>query len=463
MTLFTMSGRAGGSVQVDEDAVSRLDVGLRGPLLLPGSAGYDEARAVWNGMIDRHPAVIARCAGAADVIAAVRWARDLDVLVSIRGGGHNVAGNAVCDGGLMLDLASMRSVRVDPSRLTVRVDPGCTWAEVDAETQSFGLATTGGTASDTGVAGLTLGGGLGHLMGVHGFTSDNLLAVDLVTATGEYLTASPEEHADLFWGMRGAGANFGIVTSFEFAVHPVGPTVFGGMALFPPERATEVLVLYRDLCRSAPDELALVFGLVPGPGGEPLVALIVGWFGPVGDGEAQVAPIRQLGPVLADFGALPYTTLQSMSDAAAPRGMPRYWKSGMLPDLDESVIATIVEHGAARPTTISPVLLFHLHGAAIRRAPDATAFGARQHAWDIEILAQWTDAADEAGCLAWARDFWAAIQPSTSGVYVNHLERDDSSARVRSAYGDHWDRLVELKQKYDPDNFFRMNNNIPPG
>lgn len=462
MGVSRMSGRGGGLVEVEDEATSRLASSLRGQLLVPGSVGYDEARAVWNRMIDRHPAAIVRCAGASDVISAVRWARDQDILVSIRGGGHNVAGNAVCDGGLMIDLAPMRSVRVDPTRQTVRVEAGCLWADVDAETQAFGLATTGGTVSHTGVAGLTLGGGFGHLMGMHGFTSDNLLSVDLVTATGEYLSVSSAEHPDLFWALRGAGANFGVVTSFEFAVHPLGPTIFGGMAVFPPERAAEVLVLYRDLCRSAPDELALVFGLVPGPAGEPLVALPVGWFGAVEDGEAQVAQIRELGPLLADFGPLPYTALQSMFDASAPHGMSRYWKSGMLPELDESVIATIVEHGAARPTTISPVLLFHLHGAAIRRPSDATAFSARQHAWDIEILAQWTDATDETRCLAWARDFWAAIQPSTSGVYVNHLERDDSSARVRRAYGDNWDRLVELKQKYDPDNFFRMNNNIPP-
>ena len=366
MGVWTMAGRIEGLLNISEVAAAELASAMRGSLLISGDEGYDQARAVWNGLIDRRPAVIARCAGAADVVAAVKWARKHDVLVSVRGGGHNVAGNAVCEQGLMIDLAPMRSVRVDPTRKTVRVEPGSVWAEVDAETQAFGLATTGGTVSQTGVAGLTLGGGIGHLMGVHGLSSDNLRSVDVVTSDGDYLTASPDQNADLFWAMRGAGANFGIATSFEFDLHPVGPVIFGGMALFPPERFGEVLALFRDLCQSAPDELALVCGLISGPAGEPLVALPLGWFGPPDGGEALVAPIRTLGPIVADYGPLPYSALQTMFDAAAPAGIPRYWKSGILTTLDDSAIATIVENSAKRPTPLSAVLLFHLHGAMTR-------------------------------------------------------------------------------------------------
>ena len=455
--------RSGGvSRELSAAEVAELASSLRGALLVPGDEGYNEARAVWNGMIDRHPAAIARCAGAADVVAAVKWARDHDVLVSVRGGGHNVAGNAVCEQGLMIDLALMKSVRVDPSRNTVRVDAGCLWADVDAETQAFGLATTGGTVSRTGVAGLTLGGGIGHLMGVHGLSSDNLRSVDVVMADGDYLTASPAQNDDLFWAMRGAGANFGVATSFEFDVHPVGPIIFGGIALFPAERFGEVLKLFRDLCQSAPDELAIVCGLISGPDGEPLAALPLGWFGPVDDGEALVAPIRALNPVVAEYGPLPYQALQTMFDAAAQPGLPRYWKSGIVTTMDESVIATIVEHSAKRPTPLSAVLLFHIHGAVSQYPSDQTAFAARADGWDLDILAQWAEQAQESASMTWARDFWAAVEPSTSTVYVNHLERDDDLERLRNGYGGNWERLVELKQKYDPDNFFRMNNNIPP-
>jgi FAD/FMN-containing dehydrogenase len=448
---------------LEPSAIEAFRATLWGELLQSGDSGYDQARTVWNAMIERYPALIVRCAGAADVIRAVRFARTHNLLVSVRGGGHNVAGNAVCDGGLMIDLSRMKGVRVDPQQRIARAEPGLTWGELDQETLAFGLATTGGTVSHTGVAGLTLGGGLGWLGALYGFASDNLLSVDVVTAQGQLLTASVTQNSDLFWAIREGGGNFGIVTSFEFQLHPIEPTVFGGMVLYPIDQARQVLHFYRDFSRNSPDELTAYAALLTLPNGIPAVAIIAAWFGPLAQGEQHLEPVRKLGTPLADLiGPIPYTQLQRTFDAAAAFGIPRYWKSGYFQNLEDSLIDTIIDHTVRKTSPFSVCLFFHLHGVATRMKSDQTAFAHRQDQWDIDILAQWTDPTETEQHVGWARAFWKAIEPFSKGVYVNHLDADDSATRVKSAYGSNYERLVTLKNKYDPTNFFRLNNNIAP-
>lgn len=451
-------------VQLFEDAVvAEFRASLRGELLQPHDAGYDEARTVWNAMIDRHPALIARCLGAVDIINAVNFARTHNLIVSVRGGGHNVAGNAVCDDGLMVDLSPMKGIRVDPVRRTARVEPGVIWREVDRETQAFGLATTGGTVSHTGVAGLTLGGGVGWLMAKHGLVCDNLLSVDIVTADGQLLTASESENPDLFWAIRGGGGNFGIVTSFELKLHSVGPMVLGGMVLYPINQAKEVLQFYREYARNAPDELTAFAALMTTPDGLPVVAIIAGWFGSLEEGEKQLEPVRTFGPPIADLvGPLPYQQLQNMLDDAAPFGLQRYWKSGYFKELGDDLLDLIIEHSAAKTSPMSIVAFFHMHGACTRVDPASTAFAYREEQWDFDIITQWMDPAETDHHIEWTRTFWQAVEPFSQGVYVNHLDADDSSRRVRSAYGPNYERLAAIKSKYDPSNFFLLNNNIAP-
>ena len=452
----------GGSVSVDDGAWGEFASSVRGQVVLPHDETYDTSRMVWNAMIDRRPGAIVRCAGSADVVAAVRFARERDVLVSVRGGGHNVAGRAVADGALMIDLSPMRAVHVDPALSTVRVAGGCLWSDVDRETQAFGLATTGGTVSHTGVGGLTLGGGLGWLSPLHGHTCDNLLSVDLVTAGGEYLRVNEHEHAELFWALRGGGGNFGVATAFELAVHPVGPIVYGGPVLWPAARAREVLSAYVELCRDLPDELTLFAGLIPSPDDmQPLVAILAGWFGPLEGAEAALAPIRALGPLVDLAGPLPYVALQSMLDDGVPHGLPRYWKSGYFDDIPDAVIDIIAGANDRKPTPISVQLFFHQHGAATRAAVSDAAFPHRSPSWDFDAIAQWTEPDQAADGVAWARGVWDEVAPYSNGVYVNHLDADDRS-RIAQAYGPNYALLVGLKQKYDPDNFFRLNNNIAP-
>jgi FAD/FMN-containing dehydrogenase len=394
------------------------------------------------------------------VLASVRFARDHDLLVSVRGGGHNVAGKAVADAALMIDLSAMRAVHVDPALATVRVAGGCLWSDVDRETQAFGLATTGGTVSHTGVGGLTLGGGIGWLAALHGLTCDNLVSVDLVTAGGEYLRASEREHAELFWALRGGGGNFGIATSFEFRAHPVGPTVYGGPLLWPASQAADILSAYLDLSSDASDELVLFAGLIPNPEDmQPMVAIVVGWFGPLEGAEVAVAPVRALQPVADLAGPLPYVALQSMLDDAVPHGLPRYWKSGYFTDFPAPAIESIVAANGEKPTPISLQLFFRQHGAATRVEVQDSAFPHRSPSWDFDALAQWTEPDQADAGVQWARGVWQELAPFSSGVYVNHLDGDDRG-RISHAYGPNWDRLVGLKQKYDPDNFFRLNNNI---
>ena len=457
----------GADAILGEGVVEALRASLRGPLLRTGDAGYDAARTIWNGMIDRRPALIARCAGVADVIHAVTFARTHQLLFAVRGGGHNVAGNAVCDGGLMLDLAGMKSVRVDPVRRTARAEPGLTWGEFDHETQAFGLATTGGQISTTGIAGLTLGGGWGYLARKYGLASDNLLAVDLVTANSEFLTASATEHADLFWGVRGGGGNFGVVTSFEYQLYPVGP-VLAGVVIHPFAQAKAVLRFYRDFTREAPDELASGAVCITLPDGTPVVGIVVCYSGPLEAGERVLQPLRAFGTPLADqIGIMPYTAAQKLVDAFYPPGLQQYWKASFLQELSEAAIDTMVAYCAQRPSPLCHVVIEHTLGGAVSRVDrEATAFQHRDVQYSFMSLGVCTDPAEVEQSVRWARECWAAMQPfATGGVYVNYLgrEADEGAERLRAAYGpEKYERLVALKNIYDPTNLFRLNQNITP-
>jgi FAD/FMN-containing dehydrogenase len=432
-------------------------------LITSDTPGYDAVRAVWNAMIDKRPALIVRCRGTADVIAAVNFARENELLFSVRGGGHSVAGMALCDGGMTIDLSLMRGIRVDPAGRTVRAEPGLTWKELDHETLAFGLATTGGTVSSTGIAGLTVGGGLGWQMAGHGLTCDNLLSADIVTADGRLLTASPSHHEDLFWAVRGGGGNFGIVTSFEYQLYPIEPTITAGMVLYPLEQARDVLRFYRGYSQDAPDDLTAFCGILTASDGQKVVAIIAAWFGPPDQVTQQLAPLRKFGVPLADLiGPMSYGQLQTIFDAAAPPGLRRYWKSGYFPELPDELIDAIVDHAATMPSPYSLIIFFHIHGKAARVAPDATAFGARTTQWDFEIIPQWKTTGEDRQHIEWARSLWKEVEPFTQGVYVNLLGTDDGVTRVRAAYGRNYDRLVSIKSKYDPGNLFRVNNNISP-
>ena len=457
----------GAEAVLEEGVVEAFRASLRGPLLRAGDAGYDAARTIWNGMIDRHPALIARCAGVADVIHGVNFARAHTLLVAVRGGGHNGAGNAVCDGGLMLDLSGMKSVRVDPVRRTARAEPGLTWGEFDHETQAFGLATTGGRISTTGIAGLTLGGGWGYLARKYGLASDNLLSVDMVTANGQLLTASATEHADLFWGVRGGGGNFGVVTSFEYQLHPVGP-VLAGVMLYPFEQARTVLRFYREFTSAAPDELASGAVCITLPDGTPVTGIVVCYHGPLEAGERLLQPLRAFGAPLADqIGVMPYTAAQKLVDAFYPPGLQSYFKASFLKEISDAAIDTMVSYCAQRPSPICHLVIEHtLGGAVSRRDREATAFHHRDVQYSFISLGMCTDSAEAAQCVRWAREFWDAMQPFlTNGVYVNYLgpEADEGAERLQAAYGpEKYQRLVALKNTYDPTNLFRLNQNIKP-
>jgi FAD/FMN-containing dehydrogenase len=452
---------------MDQSAFEKFKAGLRGELLRPGDSGYDDARKIWNGMIDKRPALIARCAGVADVIHSVNFAQANNLVVAVRGGGHNVAGNAVCDGGLVIDLSGMKSVRVDPARRTARAEPGVTWREFDHATQSFGLATTGGQISTAGIAGLTLGGGWGYLARKHGLSCDNLLSVDIVTADGRFLTASASENADLFWGLRGGGGNFGVVTSFEYQLHPVGP-VFAGIVAYPIQKAKTVLELFREVTSTAPEELAFDIVLITLPDGTPIVGMNICYNGPIAVGEKVVRPLRSAGsPVLDQVGPIPYTAAQQLLDSFYPSGLRSYWKSSFLKEISDGTIDTMVAYCGRRPTPICHGIIEHQLGGAVRRADrEATAFAHRDVEYSFMSLGVCADPGDAEKCVRWAREFWAAMQPySTGGVYVNYLgqEADEGPERIKAAYGpERYARLVALKNKYDPTNLFRLNQNIKP-
>lgn len=448
---------------ISEKAITALRTRLRGTLIRPGEPDYDQARAVWNGMINRRPALIVRCAGNGDVIAAVEFAREQDLPLAVRGGGHNAAGLAVCDGGVVVDLSTMRAVRVDPQARTLRAEGGAIWADVDRAAQAYGLATTGGAISSTGVAGLSLGGGLGWLMRSHGLACDNLLSADVATADGRIVTASEREHADLFWGLRGGGGNFGAVTAFEFRLHPVGP-VLAGMLVHPLARAGEVLRFYREFTRSAPDALTVFVTLMTLPDGVPVIALMLCYNGPITEGERLVAPLRAFGPPILDQVApMPYVQLQRLLDEAFPAGLQVYWRSHFLSGLEDTAIDTLLMHTAAATSPLTVVLVEQLGGAVSRVERGATAFDQRSARFNLAIVTRWLGGEEAAPHTAWTRGLWAAMQPYAAGVYVNYLGVEEGEGRVREAYGEQsYARLAALKAAYDPSNRFRANQNIPP-
>lgn len=434
----------------------------RGRVILPGDDDFEPARRVWNAMIDRRPAAIARSRSAADVAAAVKFARDHGLPLALRGGGHNVAGHGTCDGGLLIDFADMRGIRLDERAGLARAEPGLRWEAFDRATQAVGLATTGGTVGDTGIAGLTLGGGFGWLGGAHGMTVDNLLAADVVLADGALVRASEDEHPDLFWALRGGGGNFGVVTAFEYRLHRVGPAIAGGMVLHPFERAAEVLRFYRDFAARAPDPLTAAAVLVMTPDGRRAVALAAGYAGGVEAGERALAPLKTFGPPALDMmGPHTYLGQQAMLSQAMPPHVLNYWKAGFVPVVSDDVIRAAVEAYAAAPSPLSSILFFPIHGVASRVPPDATAYPHRTGV-HVGIYALWRDAAESAANIAWARSAWAAIEPFVpGGVYVNELGEDEDH-RVHLAYGSNYPRLARVKRMYDPDNVFRLNSNILP-
>jgi FAD/FMN-containing dehydrogenase len=443
-------------------------------MLAPGDAGYDEARKVWNGAIDRRPALIARCSGVGDVVAALRHAREHDLQVAVRGGGHGIAGLAVCDGGLVVDLSPMRAIAVDPAARTARAQAGVLWGELDAATQEHGLATVGGIVTHTGIAGLTLGGGIGWLMRRCGATVDNLLGAEVVTADGEVVRADADERPDLLWGLRGGGGNFGVVTSFDYRLHDVGPTVLAGPIYYPLEDGPEVLRHYRDYIADAPDELTTIVNLRPAPPlaflpaevhGRPVVAVIACYAGSLQRGEEVLAPLRHFGsPIVDAMAPRPYTELQTMFDAVVPHGWHYYWKSWELPPLADDAIDTLVEQAALITSPRSYIIVFQLGGAIARVGEQDTAYAQRDAAHNVNINAAWLpDDPEPERHVEWARACFAALEPAASGrAYVNFLA-DEGQERVRAAYGEEkYARLAALKRAYDPDNVFRLNQNIEP-
>jgi FAD/FMN-containing dehydrogenase len=448
-----------------------LEVSFKGRLLHPADDGYDECRRIWNAEIDRRPALIARCTGSADVVAAVRFARERGLTVSVRGGGHNVAGFAVADDVLMIDLQPMKGVHVDPARRLARAQAGVTLGEIDREVQVHGLAVPIGIATTTGLAGLTLGGGIGWLSRKYGLTVDNLVSAEVVTADGDVLTASADEHPDLFWGLRGGGGNFGIVTSFEFTCHPIGTDVLAGPVIYPLEDAPAVLRFVRDFVEDVPDELHVALNLRMAPDlpfvprhlvGKPIVAVIPTWCGQPEEGERVLRPLRACGMPAADLVVVkPYLVHQSFFDATVPKGWHYYWKSHELPPLTDGVIDIVCEHAANITSPLTSFPIFHLGGAISRVGEDDTAYSQRGAAHNININAIWDQDPEPERHIEWVRRFWTDLQPHAVGVYVNFMG-DEGPERIRQAYGATYERLVDLKGVYDPDNFFHHNQNIAP-
>ncbi|MGY1707831.1 FAD-binding oxidoreductase [Geodermatophilus sp. SYSU D00697] len=446
--------------------------GFRGEVVSPGSPDYERARRVWNLAIDRRPRMVARCTGAADVIAAVRHARERGLPLAVRGGGHSIPGFSTCDDGIVVDLSGMKGIRVDPRSRTATAQPGLTWAEFDAETQAFGLATPGGEVSDTGIAGLTLGGGIGCLSRKFGLSCDNLLSADLVTADGRLLQVGPDEHPDLFWALRGGGGNFGIVTEFRFRVHPVGPMVAGPL-MYPEDQAPAVLGALQDLALDAPREFALVAALatmpplpeVPQPlQGRRTLVVIPCWVGSRSEGEAFLRGVRGIGrPVVDGVGITSYVALQRSADAMNPPGLHNYVRSDLLGRLDDAAIDRLIGQWAGVSSPRSVILLRLLGGAISDVDPRATAFVNRGGRWLVTVSSSWEGGPGDAH-RRWARDTWTALRPAAAGTYVNHLDGDEGRARIKEAYGGSagYQRLAAVKAAYDPDNVFRLNQNIEP-
>ncbi len=454
----TMTGT---DIQLDDAEVAAFRTRLGGTLLSPADAAYGQARKVWNGMIDKHPALIARCTGVADVVQGIAFARTHDLPVAMRCGSHNAAGHATCDGGVVLDLTPMKGIRVDAAQRRVQAQGGVLWREFDRETQVYGLGTTGGAVNDTGIAGLTLGGGIGWLMGQHGLACDNLVSADVVTADGTVLTASATEHPDLFWALRGGGGNFGVVTSFEYQLHPVSQW-FAGTVVYPRSQARDILRYHRDFSEACSDSTAAFAGLMTLPDGTPIIALPIGYHGPLDEGERILAPLRRLGtPLFDDVGPKSYTEVQTIFNPEVfPHGMQRYWKSSFLKNPPDAALDIALEYADQMASPHSMILLYLVHGAATRVPADATAFGLREALWNLDVIGQWTEPADANQHIPWVRECWKALDAhSTGGVYVNHLGSDEPE-RVRDAFGQNYARLVQVKQQYDPANVFRFNQNI---
>jgi len=441
---------------------------IRGEVITASDDGYDAARQLWNGMIDRHPLAIARCTGAADVIDVVNFAREQNIPVTVRGGGHNVSGKALRDGALAIDLSRMRAIRVDAEHKTARAQGGATWSEFDHETLAFGLNTTGGTVSTTGVGGLTLGGGLGWLMRKHGLTIDNVLSADIITADGRQLTASADENPDLYWAIRGGGGNFGVVTSFEYRLHDVEPVV-GGMAMYPENQVRDMLQFFREYTSNAPDAVTTMAGILAGPPGTPIEGQSAGLIavchsGPTAEGERLLRPIKDFGPPAIDgIGPMEYRALQTMFDGGSGPGGRNYWRSNFMQDLSDDAIDAMIETSKTMPKPGTLILLEHLGGAVGRVGAHETAFSNRDAQYNVSILAGWTDPADDEKNSAWTRKHGDVLKGFATGAgYVNYMTGDESAERVRATYEANFQRLTEIKRKYDPTNFWSGNQNIAP-
>jgi FAD/FMN-containing dehydrogenase len=450
---------------IDEDRVKALAATFSGTLLRPGDDGYEEARRIHNGLIDKRPALIARCLETADIVDTLGWARGSGLEISVRGGGHNVAGRAVTNGGLMIDLSLMKGIYVDPKARTVRAQGGVTWREFDRATAVHGLATTGGVISTTGIAGLTLGGGLGLLMGKHGLAVDNLLSVELVTAAGEVLNASADEHPDLFWALRGGGGNFGVAASFEYRLHPLTQVV-GGLVAHPFPAAKDALRFYREFTQSVPDELAIFAGLVHAPDGSgvSLAAFVICHAGSAKQAEADLKPLLGFGsPAMVQVGPMPYPAVNMMLNAAFPKGALNYWKSSFVRALDDKAIDVMVDRFVDCPSPMSGIVIEHFHGAVTRVGVSDTAVPHREPGYNLVLTSVWMDPAITEKSIAWTRATYDAMAPHLlKKRYVNYLGDDEAAEAVRAAYGPNYARLAQVKRRYDPDNLFRLNHNIQP-
>src|SRR5436190_2330700 len=453
------------STTLDSALVAELAGQVSGPVLGPQDAGYDAARAVHNGLVDRRPALIVRCRTTCDVIAALSFAHRTGLEVSIRGGGHNVAGRAVTDGGVMVDLAEMKGIAIDPDRATATAEGGVIWGELNDAAAEHGLAVTGGTVSGTGIAGYTLGGGLGWLMAKYGLAADNLLAVELVTAEGDLLQVDAASHPDLFWALRGGGGNFGVATSFTYRLHPVR-TIVGGLIAHPVDAAPDLLRFYRDAVADGSDDLTVFAGLVHAPDGSgtKLSALVVFHTGEPVDAERELEPFKTWGsPLLVEVGPMTYPVMNTILDAGFPAGSLNYWLSSFTHGLPDELIDTVVERYATVPSPLTPILFEHFHGAVTRVGAAETAVPHREQGWNLLIPSVWTDPADSEANIAWSRETFAAAEPHFgNGRWLNYLGDDQAEDAIRAAYGPNYDRLVEVKRRYDPDNVFHLNHNIAP-
>jgi hypothetical protein len=447
---------------VGHDRIERFQTAFRGEVIQPSDSRYERARKIWNSSIDKYPGIIARCSGVADVVTAVNFARENELLVAVRGGGHNVSGKALCDDGIVIDLSGMKGIHVDAKARIARVQGGATLGDVDRETHLFGLSVPAGVISKTGIGGLTLGGGVGWLVRKYGLTCDNVLSFDLVTADGELRVASVSENEDLFWALRGGGGNFGVVTSFEFRVHPVS-TVLGGLVIYPRDRAVEVLRFYRDFMQSAPEELTAYVALMVTPDGVPGVAVIACYCGDVAKGEQVLKSLRSFGsPMVDEIQPMPFPQMQTLLDAAFPDGNQNYWKSTFLRELSDDAIAVLVEHANRATSPLTGVTIEYYGGAASRMGVSETAFAQRHALYSLVIVAQWTDPGESPRHVEWARNLADSMRPFSSGAYVLNFLGEEGEETIKAAYGLNYERLMAVKKKYDPTNFFCLNQNIKP-